>query len=379
MNQELLKNLINLRREIHKYPELSGSEQHTKQRIINFIKPYNPNSIIEMQNSQSFACIFTGTGNGPTTLLRADIDALPISESNNFEWCSTNTDVSHKCGHDGHAAIMAGMAAIISQKEYFKGTIILLFQSEEETGKGAIKIIDDANFKDIHPDYCFALHNLPGKPLGSIHCHNSSFSSASVGVKMRMYGKTAHAAEPQNGNSPSLALASILQMLETLVRRVHLDDFALITPVYAKMGEEAFGTSPGFAEVMATLRATKNSDLQKLKQLAKQKAINIGRPYKLSMEFDWVEEFKSTSNHKDSVKIVEKASQVNNFEYIKMETPFRWSEDFGQFLDKYKGAMFGLGVGKNVSQLHNPDYDFPDAAIQYGLKMFNSIIEQIHS
>ncbi|MFW6019680.1 MAG: amidohydrolase [Bacteroidales bacterium] len=371
-----LKRLQSFRRELHRNPELAFHEYQTAQRVKQLITEANPTKIIDKIGGTGMAFFFESGKPGPVIAIRSELDALPIEEINDFDYISSVDNISHKCGHDGHMTMVSGLAEMLRENPPEKGTVILLFQPAEETGEGALQMINDEKMKDIKPDYMFGLHNLPGKPAGQILSREGIFASASIGIIIRLKGKTSHAAEPENGLSPAIAMAQNVEMLSNLVTEVkdELNDFSLITVIHARLGEQAFGTTPGYAEVMGTIRSYQNEDLETLKSKATGKAKKIAHNHGLNVEIDWTEEFSSTENHPDCYAVVKQAAQNNNFDFKEMDEPYRWSEDFGYFTQKYKGAMFALGSGVNTPDLHNPDYDFPEKLIPYGLNMFMEII-----
>lgn len=365
------------RRELHRHPELAFQEYQTAKRVKEVIQKAGPDRVIEEIGETGMAFFFDSGKEGPTVLIRSELDALPIEEINDFEYSSSVDNISHKCGHDGHITMVTGLAEMLKNDPPQKGKVILMFQPAEETGEGALKMLEDPKMTEIKPDYIFALHNLPGKPAGQILSRQGIFASASIGMIVRLKGKTSHAAEPENGLSPALAMAQIVEILEKLVENTsdELQDFALITVIHARLGERAFGTTPGYAEVMCTIRSYHNDDLDTLKRKASEKAREAGHAHKLNVEIDWTEEFSSTENHPDCYKLIKQAAANNNIDFKKMEVPYRWSEDFGYFTQKYPGAMFALGSGENTPDLHNPDYDFPEKLIPYGINMFMEIIK----
>jgi amidohydrolase len=373
-----VKKLIKLRKEIHQNPELAGEEKLTAKRIISFAKMYNPDKIIPNIGGKGLAVIFEGMENGRTVLIRCELDALPISETNKLNYRSIYNNVSHKCGHDGHMAIVSGLIPLLSKSKLKKGRVILLYQPAEETGEGAEKILNDKKFKSIKPEFVFALHNLPGFEKGKILVRQKEFASASKGVIIKLFGKTSHAAEPEKGINPALAVSEIISGLTSLPKKIRsLKDFSLVTIIHSKIGERAFGTSPGYAEVMATLRSYKNSDMNLLKENALEKVKSIAQKYNLKTEISFVENFPATVNEKSCVDIVINAAKENKLKTKYLTEPFKWSEDFGHFTNKFKGALFGLGSGIKHPALHNPDYDFPDEIIVPGVITFYSIINLI--
>jgi len=371
-----ISELIKLRRELHKYPEKSGEEIGTAKKIKTFLKKHKPDKIIEEIGGYGIAAVFEGEKEGPAVLFRCDLDALPIDEINTFSYKSKNKGVAHKCGHDGHMTIISGLAEAISKNRPKAGKVILLYQPSEENGMGAGYILDDQKFDSIRPDYVYALHNLPGFPKSSIINNPRIFASASKGFIIRLHGKTAHAGEPENGRSPAIAMADLVKELTYLPEKEKFEGFTLVTVIHARLGEIAFGTTPGYAEVMATLRSHTNEDMEKLSEKAIQLAQKHTKQHNLNYETEWTEEFLATENNKNATDVVKDAAKENNLEIIERKEPFRWSEDFSRFTKQYKGALFGLGSGEETPQLHNPDYDFPEEIIETGINIFFGIYKK---
>jgi len=363
---------------MHAEPELAGSEKATALKIVNFISRYTPDEIIKNIGGEGIAFIFRGREHGPTILFRCELDALPIQEINDFEYKSKFENRGHKCGHDGHMAVLAGLAQKISENGAIKGKIILLFQPAEETGEGAVRVLNDSEFTAIKPDYVFAFHNLPGYPLNSIIVRKGGFASASEGMIIKLTGKTSHAAEPENGINPSLAVAEIIKEFSNLPAKLeHAKEFTLVTIIHTRIGEKAFGTSPGYAEIMATLRAYRNDDMELLIENAEKIAQSVASDHRLKIEISYTDVFPATVNDDKCVELIESSATKNNYTITELSEQFRWSEDFGHFTARYEGAMFGIGSGEDHPQLHNPDYDFPDEIIPTGINMFYTIINEI--
>jgi amidohydrolase len=376
-----IEELIALRHELHQNPELSGSEEFTAQKIEKYISQFNPDEIVRNVGGTGLLVIFKGISHGPTVTFRCELDALPIEEVNtDLAYKSKVKDVSHKCGHDGHMAIVSGLAKYLAENKPTKGRVILLFQPAEETGEGAQQMLNDPEFVDYHPDFIFALHNLPGYPANQIIVKKNTFSAASKGLIVKMEWRTSHAAEPQNGISPAIAMANIVKHwsgLSSSNKELNITDFAITTVVHAQLGARAFGVSPGQAHVMATLRAYNDADLDLMSQEALTFAKSEADKGGLIFSTEETEIFSSTTNDEQSYNYIISAAEENNLSIKIADEPFRWSEDFGLFSQKHKGAMFGLGAGMDVPDLHNPDYDFPDHIIETGMSMFKNIMNQI--
>lgn len=379
MKKETIQKLTQLRHDLHQNPELSGVEFKTAQRIIDFLKPLNPTEIIYPIGETGIVAVFKGKNNGSSTLIRCELDALPIQEINNSAHKSIIEGVSHKCGHDGHMAILCGVAHLLSEETNFNGTVYLLFQPSEEDGEGAKKILNDEIFKTIKPDFAFALHNLPGFPLGQIVAKEKTFSCAVNSMIIKLTGKTAHAAEPENGINPALAISEIITKFNDKIQPdISLQNYCLITPIYINMGSKAYGVSAGFGEIHFTIRSNSNKNMDSIEKDLMECVEKIAQQHKLGLEISWTQQFRANENNSQAVSLIRKSAEINGFDLVEKETPFSWGEDFGLFTEHFPGAMFGIGSGENVPSLHNPDYDFPDELIPVGAKMFYQILKEIH-
>ncbi|MFD0963306.1 amidohydrolase [Pseudofulvibacter geojedonensis] len=370
--------LYPLRHKLHSFPELSGKEIKTQKLIVDFLKTHTTCNIKSIANTGVLA-IFNNENSNKTILFRADIDALPIHEINNFKHKSKVKVVSHKCGHDGHTAILLGLAKKITDNPINDTSIILLFQPAEEIGKGAALALKDSFFDKIKIDYVFALHNLPGFNKNEIVVKNEEFTSNVLSVIITLKGKTAHASEPENGINPAIALSEIINYSESSNDTDPAsDNFFLSTPIYINMGEKAYGISAGYGEIHLTLRSRKTNLMLANKNKLISFLSSLEKKHHLKISTEFIEEFYSNVNNTQAVNIVKKTALKQGFKINPIGTPFKWGEDFGLFTQKYKGAMFGLGAGKDSPNLHNPDYDFPNDIIMTGVNMFYNIIQEIN-
>ncbi|MEH6407928.1 MAG: amidohydrolase [Leeuwenhoekiella sp.] len=376
----MLNKIKKLRKDLHQNPELSGKEINTAKRIKAFINAHNPTEIIENIGGNGLAAIYNFSDNGPVVMIRCELDALPISETNTFDHRSAFENISHKCGHDGHMAIVAGLIFWIKKQHFKKGKIILLFQPAEETGKGAKAVLDDLKFEKLKPDYVFALHNIPGEKLHSIILPTTHFSATVCSFSATLTGKRAHASEPENGINPTLALAKIINRLNKLVvAKTSSNHFALLTPIHILMGEKSYGISPGFGEIHYTIRTWNDAEMEILQKKIVSIISDVCSEYKLEFSIDWFDYFPASVNDEFCRNIVMEASKTNKLEIVKRDEAFKFGEDFGWFSKNHKAAMFGLGSGENCPALHHADYDFPEGIIETGMQMFQSIISQLLS
>lgn len=375
---EFFEELIALRHQLHQYPEVSGQEQQTAQCIVDWLETCTPSQIITGLGGHGVAAIFDSGVKGPSVLLRCELDALPIFEVGQPQWRSMIDGKGHLCGHDGHMSIMAGLARVFSWNGPKQGRIILLFQPAEEDGAGARAVIADQKFAQIKPDYTFALHNLPGLKLHDVGIKSGPLNFASEGLRIELTGKTSHASHPEDGISPAKAIATLIDKLPSLPQNLgHDDSSALVTVVHAHMGGDAFGVAPGEGVVMATLRSIDN-ELQTLlmshaEELARKEASRYGLEIRLSRG----EKFSACTNNHEAADYIRKSARAAGRELIEITKPYRWSEDFGLFGSVSKSALFVLGAGQDMPQLHNPDYDFPDELIKSGMELFENIARDL--
>ena len=373
--------LIATRHSLHTLAEVSGKEVNTANYILQILRKYPRLTIQENIGGNGILASLSNNPSGKKILFRAEIDALPIQEINDFPYRSFTNGVSHKCGHDGHATILLGFIdKIYNTKENQTGTCYFLFQPAEENGEGAKAVLNDSVFTNMYLDYVFALHNVPGYPLNQVLCKEGEFTPSVLSFKIQFEGKTAHAAEPENGINPALSIAEFITFFNSLqVTNPSSQDFTLLTPIHMNMGELAYGVSAGSGEIHYTLRAWKNSRVEKIKREIENKIKLLEQATTLQIAISYFEEFKANTNHPICVSTIAQAARENSLEYVSIETPFKWGEDFGLFTDRYKGAMFGLGAGIQTPALHNPDYDFPDVLIHSGIQLFYSIWKEIQN
>lgn len=367
--------LQNLRYELHRFPELSGNEICTIEKISKFMLPNHPDKMVKFgENGAAF--IFKGINKGKTIVIRCDTDALPVEEKNTFKHRSRKKNAAHLCGHDGHMTIVAGLSTLLHENPPKKGNVVLLFQPEEETGQGARKILSDKNFSALKPDYIIGFHNIPGYEKKQIIVSDSVFASASSGMIIRYEGKTSHASEPEKGVSPALAVSDLISALNKASSKKDIQSGTFITIVHSVIGERTFGTSPGEANLMATLRSSSDKDFVKLKKNASLTANKIAKKHNLKCNIEWTEEFAAVENDMELVKIISQCATENKMKITRRNEPFRWSEDFGFYTQKYKGAMFGIGAGKDSAPLHSQNYDFPDKIIPDAIDLLYSVIKK---
>ncbi|WP_170324747.1 amidohydrolase [Ruegeria arenilitoris] len=378
MTPDTLARLTRLRHELHQYPEISGQEEQTAARIADELRARGADQVLTGIGGHGVAGVFDSEQAGPTVAVRCELDGLPIQEISDADYASRVPGKGHLCGHDGHMMMVLGVAEQLAQSRLKAGRVVLIFQPAEENGQGAIAFRADPKFVEIAPDYVFSLHNLPGLAQGDVLLCEGPANCASRGMKIVLTGKTSHAAAPQDGVSPAAALASLMPQLAGLGRGGSLDvDFALTTVTHANLGEPTFGIAPGRAELWVTLRTVANARMQALMNEAEALVAQVASDQGLGYEISYEDVFEACVNAPEAVDILSQSCTETGVTCELTPSPQKFSEDFGQFGKSAKSAMFWLGSGMDHPQLHNPDYDFPDALIPIGTGIFTAAIQLV--
>ncbi len=364
--------LVAWRHELHRHPELSGEEADTADRIAAMLTLTTPDRLITGLGGYGVAAIYQGAADGPSLLLRCELDGLPIEELGTVSYRSETPGVAHLCGHDGHMAILAGVARWLGRNRPKKGRAILLFQPAEEDGSGAEKVLADPRFSEIRPDYALALHNMPGLPLGHAALKEGVMNCASRGMKIVLKGRTAHASQPETGISPVPALSRLTGALTGLGTGGPQADpaFSLVTVTHARVGEPAFGVAPGRAELWVTLRTQHDTGMNALVAGAETIVAEDAQKAGLEYEITWHDVFRHCENASEATALLRHALKAEAIPVDKGDLPMRASEDFGRFGTVANSAMLQLGAGTSCAALHDPDYDFPDLLIETGARLF---------
>ncbi len=366
--------LTEIRQVLHQHPELSGEEGATAERITAWIQECSPDELHLNVGGHGVLALF-GSASDPLILFRAELDALPIQEANDIHHVSTRPGCAHLCGHDGHMSMLIGLARRWKEKPVPGVRLGLIFQPAEETGKGAAAVMIDPVFETLQPHRIFAYHNIPGKPLGQVMVRKGSMSSAVHSTILRFTGKESHAAEPHHAHSPGRAIAQLLLAAESMTSADRTDEaYTVVTPVFAKLGSHAYGTTPGQAEIHLTMRAGDDLRLATLQTLLLAFAAKLAKEDHLTLTHEVIEPFPASINHSDATVEVMKAVYELGADLVKLKTPYPWGEDMGHYLAAWPGTLIGLGSGVDQVPLHDPAFDFPDALIEPGVNLLYHLL-----
>lgn len=363
-----------LRHALHRHPELPGQERETALRLRAFLSAHGLEPIAEGVGGHGLLYRLEGTSPGPAVLLRADIDGLPLTEASGLLHASTHDGHHHACGHDGHAAMLAGaLVALQPQRDALPRPVLALFQPAEETAEGMKACLDHPALADADVARTYAFHNLPGAPAGQVLLHRGPAAPASTGLRITFSGLRSHASEPHLGRNPIPLIAEAVQLVQGAPARLPFGRSALATLVHISAGVEAYGLSPAMGLLCATLRSDHQADLEGMLDDLQRQILARARAAEIEVSFELVDSFPATISHPTASTDVAAAAEGAGLAVTWLDRPFPWSEDFGYATARWPGALIGLGAGEDHPALHSRDYDFPDALLEPGVRLWVAI------
>ena len=375
-----------LRRDIHAHPELCFQEQRTSDLIAKALTDWGIPVERGLGTTGVVGIVRNGTS-GRAVGLRADIDALPMTEHNKFEHASRHAGRMHACGHDGHTAMLLGAAKHLARHRNFDGTVYLVFQPAEEGGGGAREMIKDGLFERFPMEAMFGAHNWPGLPVGHFALRSGPAFASSNEFKITLRGKGSHGAMPHLGLDPVPAACQMVQAFQTiLTRNKRPIDTGVISVTMIHAGE-ATNVVPETCVLEGTVRTFTTEVLDLIERRMKTIAEATCAAFELQCEFEFHRNYPPTINHEAETSFVSQVlagmagpDAVHDFE------PTMGAEDFSYFLQHKPGCYFLIGNGDGAHRagghgmgpcmLHNPSYDFNDDLIPLGATMWVRLAEQ---
>jgi hippurate hydrolase len=369
-----------IRRDIHAHPELAYEENRTSDIVAAKLQEWG----LEVTRGLGKTGL-VGTlrkGNSVKSIgLRADMDALPMDETNDFAHRSQNQGRMHACGHDGHTAMLLGAAKLLAEKKDFEGAVHFIFQPAEEGGGGGKAMIDDGLFEKFPCDAVFAIHNKPGLPLGTIATRPGPLLAAADRWDLRITGKGGHAAHPHLSNDPLVVAANLVLSLQTIVAR-NLDPFsnAVVTVGFVK-GGSAYNVIPTEAHIGGTTRTTKPAERELIQRRIKEICDGAAQMFGVNIEVEHRPGYPPTINNAERAAFaIDVAAGICGASGVRDNIQASMgAEDFSYMLERVPGAMVWLGNGGEEGHgvgLHNSRYDFNDMAIPFGVSFFVRTVER---
>jgi amidohydrolase len=374
-----------LRRDIHAHPETGFQEQRTSDLIAKTLTGWG----IPVHRGLGATGVvgIVKSGNSDRAVgLRADIDALPITESNTFAHASVHRGTMHACGHDGHTAMLLAAAKYLSRHRDFDGTVYLVFQPAEEGGGGAREMIKDGLFDLFPMEAIFGVHNWPGLEVGQFAVKPGPAFASSNEFKITIRGKGAHAAMPHNGIDPLPVACQMVQAFQTVISRNKRPIDAGVISVTMIHAGEATNVVPDSCELRGTVRTFAPDVLDMIEQRMQRIAEATCQAFEATSEFTFERKYPPVINHPKETEFARKVlSGLVGADNVKEFEPTMGAEDFSFFLQEKPGCYFLIGNGDGSHRagghgggpcmLHNPSYDFNDELIPLGGSMWVRLAE----
>ena len=378
--QDIIPSMEKWRQKIHSKPEIAYEEFETSKFITEKLEEFG----IEVHTGiggTGVVGILKGNKKSEQAIgLRADMDALPMSEKTNLKYSSKNAGKMHACGHDGHVTMLLGAAYNLSKDKNFSGTVYFIFQPAEEGGRaGAKSMINDGLFDNFKMDSVWGVHNWPGVELGKAVIHEEFAMAGGDLFEINIIGKGGHAAQPQHSNDPVIALGFIISSLQTILSR-QLDPFSNAVLSITKVNAgTAFNVIPESSYIGGTLRGTNEKERNYLLKKIEETSKNTALAHNCDIEFKINPGYSPTVNYKNSAKKVTEIYKSTFGEDMvdANHSATMGSEDFSYMLQERPGAYIWLGCGENSEKLHSPYYDFNDKLLPIGAKYWTSLVKNL--
>jgi len=377
--------VVAIRRDLHAHPELSFHEERTSEVVAQALADWG----IEVHRglaTTGLVGVIRNGNSGRAVGLRADMDALPVTERNTFAHASRHPGRMHACGHDGHTAMLLAAARQLARQRDFDGTVYLVFQPAEEGGGGAQKMIDDGLFERFPMEAIFGAHNWPGLAAGQFALKSGPCFASSSEFRITIRGKGSHAAMPHLGIDPVPVACQLVQAFQTIVSRNKRPVEPGVISVTMINAGEANNVVPDTVTMEGTVRTFTLETLDLIESRMRALAGQLCAAFDAGCEFEFFRNYPPTINHPAETEFVRRvmtevagAANVHEFE------PTMGAEDFSFFLQKLPGCYFLIGNGDGAHRasghglgpcmLHNPSYDFNDELIPFGATLWVRLAE----
>jgi amidohydrolase len=368
--------LTEIRRDIHAHPELGLEEHRTAELVAQKLQEWG----IEVHRGVGGTGVVgvLRSGNGQATIgLRADMDALPIEEANDFAYRSRNAGKMHACGHDGHTTMLLGAARYLAETRNFNGTVNFIFQPGEEGVGGALAMLQDDLFQRFPCNAVYGMHNRPGMPVGKYGIAPGTAMAGGGFFDITITGKGAHGARPEQSVDPVLVACHIGAALQSIVaRNVSPRDVAVLSVTRILSGD-AYNVIPQTATLGGTVRTMTRETMSIVEQGMHRITSGVAAAFGATAEVDFRLIFAPLINHPEHVQAISDAAAelVGDGNVNRAQAPAVASEDFAFMLEQVPGAYINLGNGESAA-VHNHLYNFNDEAIPFGSALFARLVER---
>lgn len=376
---EAVPDMTGWRRSFHASPELGFEEKETAAKVADLCRGFGLDVATGIGGTGIVATLHGRHGQGVNIGLRAELDALPMTETKPRPHASRHPGVMHACGHDGHMAMLLGAARALAADPDFAGTVRFIFQPAEEGLGGARAMLADGLFERFPCDEIYAVHNCDA-PLGRVIVHHGAMAAAADSFEITLTGQGGHAAEPHRARSPLAAAARLLLALESLPARVTDARCPCVLTVASLNAGSAFNVIPDTARLTGTVRALDEDARATLEAALRRQAAAIAEAEGLSVDVDYRSPFPVTRNtHQEAAHVIAAARDLFGEAMVSIDPPAEMgSEDFGFLLEQRPGCCFLLGQGDDEHRAvcHDTAYEFNDRLLEIGASLWVRLVER---
>ncbi|MBP1858943.1 M20 aminoacylase family protein [Rhizobium herbae] len=374
---ELQNEVTEWRRHLHTKPELLFAVENTAAFVENKLKEFGVDEIVTGLGRTGVVGLIRGNlGEGRTIGLRADMDALPMTETSGKPWASTTAGKMHACGHDGHTAMLLGAAKYLAETRNFKGAVAVIFQPAEEGGGGGNEMVKDGMMERFAIEEVYGMHNMPGMPVGQFGSRTGPIMASTDEFTVTIDGRGGHAAQPHKTIDPIVVGSQIVGALQTIASRT-VDPLASVVVSVTKFNAGfAHNIIPEQAILAGTVRTLMPEVRDLAEQRIKQISESLGSAYGAKIRVSYGRNYPVTVNHRqETAYALAAAANIAGESQVSGDLdPMMGGEDFSYMLLARPGAFIFIGNG-DTAGLHNPGYDFNDEAIPHGISYWVKLAE----
>lgn len=370
---EFHKKLTAMREAFHRDPELGFLEVRTKAKVAGLLRDLG----LEVHEGVGLIGVLRAGGGNRAIGLRADMDALPIAEISTHEYVSQNAGAMHACGHDGHMTMLLGAAEILAKNRDFDGTVVFIFQPNEEHGLGARAMIDEGLLEQFPIDEVYAIHNLPGAPVGQVSTRVGQICASESLFEIEITGQGGHASMPHVGVDAITVGAEMVQALQTIVSRKLSPSAGAVVSVTEFLTNGQRNVLPGHATLKGDVRARLPTDRDNIERFMRQIVNGVAATHGITAKMNFDTEFIETINAEVPTQAVVTAAKAAGLLANGDSLPMSFSEDFAHFCAAVPGCFMLLGngeTGPTGQPLHSADYDFNDALLPIGAALWAQLV-----
>ena len=367
--EEILPGIIEFRHALHRIPELAGKEFETSALIRERLSGLSVELLDPFLGTDAVALLRGGRGAGKNVTLRADIDALALSEATGVAYASEHAGRMHACGHDGHTAMVMGAAEILaSRRDEFAGSVRFVFQPGEENAAMGRDLVAAGALENPTADFVTALHGMPGLPVGMLALRDGAMMGSCAHFKVMLTGQGGHSSRPHLARNPVTAAAAIVSELEGMTSRLVSAQRPAVLTICRIAGGELANVIPDTAVIEGTARSLSPESDEILERGFRETVEAVAKLRGVKAEIEYRLAYPVTLNAPGPAELARRVIREAGMAYTELPESSLGAEDFAWYCRRYPCVYAKVGTGEECPALHNSKFDFPDAALSAGIR-----------